>query len=169
MFEMPSLLLQPLAAAVTKMTIALVLIVGFMYLLSCGNVKGESTNIGGAKVSGLKRSFSFTKEQHYMVWYYVFGYFWALEFCNAMNLFVTSFAVTMWFYKPRQGNKKMIPRGAVFRGFCNGMTYHIGSLAFGALVVSVCQVFRLIFELLSQNRRNRMRPRLQWQGAFPVA
>jgi hypothetical protein len=155
MFDMTSLLLQPFVAAVGKLVIAAFLLLGFAFLMSCGQIKAESASIGGTQVNGLARSFSYTEDQYYMIAFYIFGYLWSLEFCNALNLFVISYAVTLWFYKPKQNGKKIAPRGAAIKGVAKGLFYHTGSLAFGALLIAICQIISGIFNILSREAKSK--------------
>jgi hypothetical protein len=155
MFDMPSLLLLPITAAGTKLLVALILISGFMALVSCGNVTSHTATIGGTQVSGLSRKFEFTQDQKYMMLYYLFGYYWILELCNAMNLFIISYSVVLWYYKPKQNGKKGSPRLPALRGLFAGLTFHLGSLAFGACIIAIVQMVRTFLAFVQRQAQSQ--------------
>eukprot|EP00747_Dinoflagellata_sp_TGD_P147947 gnl/TRDRNA2_/TRDRNA2_176864_c3_seq1.p1 gnl/TRDRNA2_/TRDRNA2_176864_c3~~gnl/TRDRNA2_/TRDRNA2_176864_c3_seq1.p1 ORF type:complete len:463 (+),score=78.77 gnl/TRDRNA2_/TRDRNA2_176864_c3_seq1:188-1390(+) len=153
MFAMPSLLMQPVIEAVVKVCLFFVLLRGFMWVLSCGDIKASTATIGGKRVSGLSRSFSYTEEEQYAILYYIFGYFWIMELCNALGLFTISYAVVLWYYTPISDGKKPSPRIPLLRGLFNGLFFHLGTLAFGAFLIAACRMIRLILAYIEKQAK----------------
>jgi len=114
-------------------------------LVSCGEVRSKSVTLHGHMIGGMGRSLEYTPEvEAYMV-FYIIGYAWILETCNAVSHFVVSYAVCLWYYSKwddRTGDKQR-PWFAVLRGFFNGMTFHFGSLTLGALLITALKVLRV--------------------------
>lgn len=150
MFSMPSLLASPILEMVTKVLFFGIIGYGFMWVLSSGEISASSATIGGQKVSGVSRTFKYTKEEIYMILYYCFGYFWTMELCSAFGQFAISYAVVLWYYTPLEDNKKNSPSAPLVRGICRGLRYHLGTLAFGAFLIAVCRLIKLILTYLTK-------------------
>jgi len=154
MFAMPSMLLQPAVELAVKLTVLAGLLYGFMWVMSTGDVKSSNATIGGVKVSGLSRSFSWTEEQMYMMAYWIFGIFWIMELFTALGQFVISYSVTLWYFTPKDGaGYKTAPKAAMLRGFMVGTFFHLGTLAFGAFLIAVCRMINLVMGFLAKQAK----------------
>jgi len=82
--------------------------------------------------------------------------YWGANFLHAISQHATANAVGVWYFAPTgfQGGLpvKVIPGGGALcnlgltlRSICLGVSYHVGSLAFGSLVVTIAQIVRLMF------------------------
>uniref|UniRef100_A0A8D2KV47 Choline transporter-like protein n=1 Tax=Varanus komodoensis TaxID=61221 RepID=A0A8D2KV47_VARKO len=88
--------------------------------------------------------------------YNVLGFLWCLNFVIALGQCVLAgaFASYYWaFNKPRD-----IPACAVISAFLRTLRYHIGSLAFGALILTIVQVIRIILEYLDHKLKDAHNP-----------
>ncbi|XP_062978452.1 choline transporter-like protein 4 [Elgaria multicarinata webbii] len=88
--------------------------------------------------------------------YNVVGFLWCLNFVIALGQCVLAgaFASYYWaFNKPRD-----IPTCAVTSAFIRTLRYHIGSLAFGALILTIVQVIRIILEYLDHKLKDSHNP-----------
>jgi hypothetical protein len=140
-FDMPTLLIEPVLGAALKLAILSGLLLGLAYLVSLGTVEGGTVSLGGTTLYGLHRSFTYTEEQQSHMLFYIFGIFWIMEVCDACQQFTISYAVVLWYYKPKP---KRRPRFPAVRGFLNAICLHLGTLALGALLVATTQLLRLV-------------------------
>jgi len=150
MFDMPTLLIMPLVEVAVKSTIFAILMVFFVYLVSCGELdQKHDITVGGQTVGGIRRSFKWTEEQKIYIAYYVFGIFWMMELANSIGQFVISYAVVLWYYtvKPKRGG----PMCGIFRGYMVACTFHLGTLAFGSFLIAVLRYVRLICLIIEKN------------------
>lgn len=141
MFDMPTLLIEPVVGAALKLAILSGLLLGLAYLVSLGTVEGGTVSLGGTTLYGFHRSFTYTEEQQSRMLFYIFGIFWIMEVCDACQQFTISYAVVVWYYKPKPKRRPHFP---VVRGFLNAICLHLGTLALGALLVATTQVLRLV-------------------------
>lgn len=128
----PSLLVEPLFALVLKGAVFCGLLVGSAWLLSTG--EGFTVSANGLDVK-------YTQEQKALIAYYFVVSVWMVEFCSALSTFVIAYTTQLWFYK----------RGtacAIVRAYSTALVYHIGTLAFGSLVISVTRVIRMALQVL---------------------
>nr|XP_060615515.1 choline transporter-like protein 4 [Anolis sagrei ordinatus] len=88
--------------------------------------------------------------------YNILGFLWCINFVIALGQCVLAgaFASYYWaFRKPRD-----IPACAVCSAFIRTLRYHIGSLAFGALILTIVQVIRMFLEYMDHKLKDSNNP-----------
>ncbi|KAM5146669.1 choline transporter-like protein 4 isoform 2-T2 [Mantella aurantiaca] len=88
--------------------------------------------------------------------YNVFGFLWCINFVIALGQCVLAgaFASYYWaFHKPKD-----IPYFPVSGAFMRTLRYHIGSLAFGSLILTIVQMIRIILEYLDHKLKGAHNP-----------
>ncbi|XP_076246590.1 choline transporter-like protein 1 isoform X2 [Calliopsis andreniformis] len=83
-------------------------------------------------------------------WYNLFFFFVTCEFLLGCQHVVVACAVARWFFTR---DKKRLSL-AVTRGFCYLVRYHLGTVAFGALVIGIIRLVRAMISFV-QNRLKR--------------
>eukprot|EP00927_Polykrikos_kofoidii_P053095 TRINITY_DN4728_c0_g1_i1.p1 TRINITY_DN4728_c0_g1~~TRINITY_DN4728_c0_g1_i1.p1 ORF type:complete len:664 (+),score=86.66 TRINITY_DN4728_c0_g1_i1:55-2046(+) len=157
-FDMPTLLLQPLFSLIIHGFWTALMLSGFFYLVSCGNVTQTSLqeyvagyDVGSANISGISRSFTFSQDQLEMLAYYIFMMMWVSEICNSFSQFVLAYAVQIWYFTPYdEDGDKETPWCPLCRGYRIGLMYHLGTLTFGALLIAILRFIRLILGQLAK-------------------
>jgi len=135
MFDMPSLLLEPLVTVLMKGSVQGAMLVGLLWLLSCGQIKDNDVS----------KTFEYTDAQKMYIGFYIFMMIWVAEILNSLSHFVLAYAVQLWYFTPyvRGAKKTRLPLFAVFKGYGIGTWYHLGTLAFGALIIAIVRAFRM--------------------------
>jgi len=136
--DLPSILLEPLITLVFKSIFLVTMLLGFFWLLSCGEVKDH----------GMYRTLEYSDTERIYIWYYVFMMIWVSELCSAMSHFVLSYVTERWYFTPyRKGcigrGKVDLPGFAILQAYSVGILFHLGSLAFGAVVIAFIRVLRM--------------------------
>ncbi|XP_075042640.1 choline transporter-like protein 4 isoform X2 [Mixophyes fleayi] len=88
--------------------------------------------------------------------YNVFGFLWCINFVIALGQCVLAgtFASYYWaFHKPKD-----IPYFPVASAFMRTLRYHTGSLAFGALILTIVQMIRIFLEYLDHKLKGAQNP-----------
>lgn len=124
------------------MFIAIALFISFwiavsIFIFSCGKV-GQCHGSPYACIDwdvGVKRSLTF----------YFFGLFWNCEVAIGMCQFVIASSTAYWYFSHLKGNSTSSP---VCKSFCRALFYHLGSIAFGALILCILVLLQLVFEVL---------------------
>jgi len=157
LFDMCSLpLLVPLISIIFKMGLLSLMAVGFLQLVSCGEVMQQSLNEYVAtssmpNVAGLGRNFTWTEDEQYMMLYFIFMIFWVAELCNACSQYVLAHCTALWYFTPVEGGrKKGVPHFALLRAGVVLVTYHLGSVAVGSFLVAALQFIRLILSYIAK-------------------
>ena len=79
----------------------------------------------------------------YMVIYQLFMLFWVNAWVMGMCQFVIACSACIWYFEV---NSDTGGSGTVGRAIKWGFRYHMGSVAFGAAVIAICQLIRTLFE-----------------------
>ena len=79
----------------------------------------------------------------YVVIYQLFMLFWINAFIMGMCQFMIAASACIWYFEV---NSDTGGAGTVGRGIHWAFRYHMGSVAFGAGVIAICQLIRAIFE-----------------------
>jgi len=154
LWVMPTLLLQPLVQALLQILNFCILGYGLLWVISLGTVQ---TNVSfnpynpqsfvegqGEMLSQLNRSFTWTQNQYYMIFYFIFGLVWMKEIITAWGSFAISHAVVVYKWTEET---TMFP---LTKGYKNGFLYHMGSLAFGAFIIGVLKVITAIMSYMAK-------------------
>jgi hypothetical protein len=99
---------------------------------------------GGIEIAGLQRTIEFSPTQWAHVLYWVFGTVWIFETVNALGQFAISHAVVMFACFDK---RECFP---LFHGYCVGLTYHLGTLAFGGFIIGCLKVVAALFAYLAK-------------------
>jgi len=122
------------------------MLIGFLWLLSCGKVVNH----------GLYRSLEYTDTEKGFIVYYVFMMIWVNEFWNALSNFAIAYVTQRWYFTPYTKNscagrsKWGLPTFAILRGFTVGLCFHLGTLAFGSILIAFVRVIRMGFAYLEK-------------------
>ena len=78
-----------------------------------------------------------------IAFYQIFMLFWINAFIMGMSQFVIGASACIWYFEV---NSDTGGKGVVGRAMWWGFRYHMGSVAFGAFLIAVCQMLRFLFE-----------------------
>lgn len=98
---------------------------------------------GEATIKSFAVSFKLDLVSRILFGVHIFGFFWITQFLIAFLVTVVAGAVGSWYWRR---DKKLLLPWAVTQSFKRTALYHIGTVAFGALLVAVVQYIRLLFE-----------------------
>ncbi|XP_071476563.1 choline transporter-like protein 1, partial [Diadema antillarum] len=127
----PFLLLQPLWTSLILLGFCGGWVFIYLYVATAG--KPETTEHGF--VVYVTDNFS-----KYMGWYYIFGFLWVTQFILACQQCTIAGAVADWFFT-RDKRSLRIP---ILKSIARIICYHLGSLAFGSLLIAIVMFARLI-------------------------
>lgn len=84
---------------------------------------------------------NYADEKLIYLYYFVFGTLWTNAIFQAIGVFVIASACTMWYYSHGPGQELDSP---ILRSYKMVFRYHLGSLAFGSLILAIVQFLQLI-------------------------
>ncbi len=74
--------------------------------------------------------------------------FYINAFLNALNQFVLASSACIWYFN--QGKDGVDSKGEVSTSFYRAFRYHLGSLAFGSLIIAIIQFIIAVLEYLKK-------------------
>lgn len=89
---------------------------------------------------------TWTSTTRYAWWFHLFALFYINAFLNAYNTFVLASSSCIWYWKP----SKDTPVSPVYKSFFRAGRYHLGSIAFGSLIVAIVRFMIAILEYVKQ-------------------
>lgn len=129
-----SVVLVPIIQAAVVLSMWGACLVAMLYLVSCTNFVGSS----GSVFTSVESYTSSSLRQFYA---FVFGTLWCNALIQAAGTFVVASACCIWYYSHGPDQDAGFP---VFRSYKMAVRYHLGSLAFGSLILAIVQFLQLM-------------------------
>ncbi|XP_014290377.1 choline transporter-like 2 isoform X2 [Halyomorpha halys] len=83
----------------------------------------------------------------YLEWFNVFGLFWGIWFASGFSQMVLAGAFATWYWTYDKNN---VPFFVVTRSMFRTLRYHLGTIAFGSLILAICSFIRAIIEYIEK-------------------
>merc|ERR1719181_1442894 len=132
---------------------------------SAATIIDETTGANVTTASSLLASSSSSSEniQFYLFWYHTLGWLWVHNTVMAVTMTSIAAGVSFWYFAGEDGRnnseneaKKKIPMAYV-RGLGRVFRYHFGSMLFGAAIIAIVQLARMILAYVDSQTK-------QWQN-----
>jgi hypothetical protein len=81
---------------------------------------------------------------NYFILYNIFGFLWTYAFVSGLGFLVVAGTVSRWYF---EADKKKLTAPLV-RSMATAIRYHMGSVAFGSLILAIVQVIRIVFNYI---------------------
>lgn len=105
-------------------------------------------------------SLNLSDKQKYYFYSHIFGLFWGVAFLLSLSHFIITNVTCLWYFSNHLEDVSSPITKSVWIIF----RYHLGSLAFGSLILAIVWIVRAIFEYLQVDNpitfRKRLRRRL---------
>jgi hypothetical protein len=88
---------------------------------------------------------------NYALWYNLFGYLWLNAFFIGVCQFMISASCAIWYFSFGTDHEN---KGGLMKGLYWVVRYHLGSIAFGAFLIALVQIIRIIFEYYKRQIEN---------------
>uniref|UniRef100_A0A7S3ISV9 Choline transporter-like protein n=1 Tax=Strombidium inclinatum TaxID=197538 RepID=A0A7S3ISV9_9SPIT len=109
-----------------------------------------------------------TDETRYVFLYSLFGYLWLNAFMIGVTQFIISAACAIWYFSCTSDSNGS---GSLCTGLWWVFRYHLGSIAFGAFLIALVQLIRIIFEyykrqIMKANKDNQIVKIILWTTSY---
>lgn len=135
-----SVLLSPIIVVLIMGVFILVWIVCFAYVFSVGEIRYDQGDMFGDIV--------WTKTHEIFVYLTIFALLWGISFLMSTNIFVISVMCSGWYFGRYDGKDVGLCTAFFWAWF-----YHLGSLAFGSLIIAILWAIQLILKYLYQKAK----------------
>ena len=114
----------------------------FQLLDECDPMSFNQTNCHECEPPILCRyNEALTTNSNWMVtilqWFNLFGFYWAMNFVTSYGEMVLAGVFAKWYWSR---NKSKIPCGSLTKSIFNTTVFHLGTLAFGSLIIAIIKV-----------------------------
>ncbi|GFS69730.1 choline transporter-like protein 4 [Nephila pilipes] len=106
------------------------------------------TDATGAGIKCLFHTYGLKNNIYTSQFYNLFGLFWALFFIVGLGQVSLSGAFASYYWT--RDKKKDIPSFAIGGGFYRCIRYHLGSIAFGSVLLATCRMIRVMLEYIDK-------------------
>jgi len=79
----------------------------------------------------------------------LFGFYWGVFFFAAFGELVLAGVFAEWYWTPTK-NKKNLRCGSLGRSLWNASVYHLGTIAFGSLILAIIRMIRVTLEYIEK-------------------
>lgn len=140
---MPALIIMPLVQSLGLIVFLVPWVIYCVYLASSGDMKTTETTYtwGGADTTTTTRSFEYNDNTRYAFLYMLFSYFWTSQFIVAFGQMTIGLAIVAWYFTHKKSD---IGSGTVVWAAKTVGRYHIGTVAYGSLVIALIKTIRAI-------------------------
>mmetsp|Transcript_143068 Transcript_143068/g.457239 ORF Transcript_143068/g.457239 Transcript_143068/m.457239 type:complete len:412 (+) Transcript_143068:960-2195(+) len=142
LIDMPCLLIQPVFGFAVRAAAFCLALIGLAYIVSVGDVQRYEAS--EYLPSGVLRTFDFEDDELPYLFGYMFIAMWIYEFIVAWEQIAFCYATQSWFFAPYVNGRKDISQSVWLVGFVVGITYHMGTLVFGSLILAIFRIVYLI-------------------------
>ncbi|KAJ1510665.1 hypothetical protein HMI54_003106 [Coelomomyces lativittatus] len=123
--------------------VSIIILVAYYLVIAAYMATGPDTT--SLSIISVPQTINFFK---YFQWYHLFGFLWTLAFIIGVNQTTLAGAIASWYWTM---DKKHLPSFPLLRSFYRTIRYHLGSVAFGSLLIALTQLIR-IFLLYTQKQ-----------------
>jgi len=151
-FSMKVMFVPPFFEALVKFLLFWIFLSNLRVLLTVGRYDNYRIVVNEQLFSGLTAKFN----SDYSIWpwllLYCFGTIWVIELCTAFGQFLISSCVVAWYFMPKtpEGDKAAPLKTPFYQAIYTTITYHAGTLIFGAAVLPYLRPLRMLAWVLTE-------------------
>jgi hypothetical protein len=139
--RMPLLLLVPVLQAAAFIIFLVVFVFYAVNLASLGEITTQDIPLDGDGTEISYRVYTFDDTIEGCAWYLLFCLFWTSNFITAVGDMIIASAVSKWYFTKDKGRLGFSP---VLRSIGTTLFYHLGTCAYGSLILAVIQLVRAL-------------------------
>jgi len=150
---MPGLLFVPVGQAAGLIIFLVPWVIYLLYLASSGDIStqtGTYVDSSGNTQEYTYREFTYTTNTKYAFLYMLFCWFWTSEFVLAVGQLVVALSFTAWYFTRDKG---MIGNNTVIWSLKSTMRYHLGTAAYGSLVIAIIKTIRAVIAYIQKKAK----------------
>ncbi len=125
-----------------------------IFLYSSGTVDPKSSFIA---------TINWNQTTRYAWWYNLFALFYISAFLTALNQFILASCACIWYWENSNPDGAQRPMS---RSFYRAFRYHLGSLAFGSLIVAIIRFIMAIMEYIKRKVESAGAPKAKFYACL---
>jgi len=145
MKDVPGMYYLPVIEGLVKWLIFLFFVDGLRWFFTVGDLHKNRIHVNGARFAGLSREWNWNHWWIIAVAIWVIGFAWFMEITNALFQYLISKSAMRWYFTEKINHKKKMAGSPLPTALCEAMTYHWGSIAYGAFWIPTWRPTRLLY------------------------
>jgi hypothetical protein len=117
------------------------------YLASLGSITLEYFDIPLTDFSIPVRTYEFSENVSQAGWFLIFCFYWTASFILAIGEMAVSMAISKWYFTV---DKSDITQHVPFAALWSTIIYHLGTCAFGSLIIAIIKLLRSLLDGLKK-------------------
>jgi len=152
--EMPFLAVTPLVNLVGFGAFFVAFIFYCFNIASQGELKAITETYNGLSVTvGYKFEPLDSDKQQEELWFMFFCLLWTMNFICAIGIFVVAYCSAKWYFTEPDKRGPEIGCGTVLSSYWICIRYHLGTLAFGSLIIAFVQFVRAVLLYITKHSK----------------
>jgi len=152
--EMPFLVLTPIISLVGFATFFVAFIFYCFNIASQGEFTTVYTTYSGTQIPvGYKFEPLDSDKQQEELWFMFFCLLWTMNFICAIGIFVVAYCSAKWYFTEPDKRGPEIGCGTVLSSYWICIRYHLGTLAFGSLIIAFVQFIRAVLLYITKHSK----------------
>jgi choline transporter-like protein 2/4/5 len=161
--SMPILLLWPIAPTLFYVAFSTLWCVASTYIYTIESIKTTNTTLNvtvpGSLADAQSQSFDLLETHassaQQLLWYHLFAFFWVTQFFTALSTLVLAGAVCSWYWSADKTKLSLrsICKGPLISSMYRTVRYHMGSAAFGSLIIAIIKMIRFILAYIEKKMK----------------
>jgi len=148
---MPLIILMPIIQVFGIACFLVVWTIYAIYLAASGDIV-ETTASYSTGGTYTYKTLQYSDNSKYAFLYMIFTWFWTSEFIVALGQISIALAITSWYFTK---DKSSIGNSTVFWAMRSTLFYHMGTAAFGSLVIAIIKTIRAIIAYLQKQAKQQ--------------
>jgi choline transporter-like protein 2/4/5 len=148
---MPLIILMPIIQVFGIACFLVVWTIYAIYLAASGDIV-ETTASYSSGATYTYKSLEYSDNSKYAFLYMIFTWFWTSEFIVAIGQISIALAITSWYFTK---DKSTIGNSTVFWAMRSTLFYHMGTAAFGSLVIAIIKTIRAVIAYLQKQAKQQ--------------
>lgn len=144
---MPILIFMPIFQAIGIVIFLVPWLIYVLFLASSGEMKVVTPNDDDEVQF---RTMEYDTNTKYAFLYMLFCYFWTSQFIVALGQIVLAMSVSAWYFNR---DKKEEGNNTVFWSFKTTTLYHLGTIAYGSLIIAIIKTIRAVLTYLQKKAK----------------
>jgi len=149
--DMPMIVFFPFLQAAGLMIFMVVWVAYGVFVAGMGKLKIETIDNPIDDTLKLQyRTFEFDTMTQQFGWYLLFAFFWTSQFIIAIGQLAIAMAFAKWYFSR---DKRSVDSGTALTQICVAFTYHLGTAAFGSLIIAIVQMIRAVISYIQKKAK----------------
>lgn len=162
--EMPFLVITPIIGLIGFGAFFVAFIFYCFNIASMGTFAVKTATVNSATINvGYTWTPLDGDKQQQELWFMFFCLLWTMNFIGAIGIFVVAYAAAKWYFTEPANRVAEIGCGTVLSSYWVCIRYHLGTLAFGSLIIAFVQFIRAVLVYVTKHSKQiSMNPILKY-------